>query len=990
MLKTTRNVTASQGKSEVISNSRPKPDPSKRNAVGTLVMTLFPPDPSSNRLPKKRQTNVLEKDSLTKVGTTPILDSKSAVNSHLKVGQGELVLRDSYTSSKSCNKSQMGFCDTKTVQKDLSGRLVEPDKQVQFRLLDTVANTETVICKPSILSNTRPILNVKESGLTVKGYPITKFTRQSNSKDTKSNIRIMPEKVQVNDRTTQSSLLTADSRKDEAFRSSLLELIGKKEAISESKSTQKKNKSPTNIKIVPNENEAHNAILPIKSKKLTKDVTLNALSTGKGIDSLSRNPKLKSSQLSSQLLPDHLSHHLKATVIKPEQDPKTSTSLNKSSDLILKGTGKSPIARVKDSSQQNPFSFKNFIQVDHKAIASNFMSVNPSTINKPNPLLPIFESTTSALKYRTEKRELTTNGTADYQSAKPKPQKSVTIFTPSEINQSLMPKKARRASISESYHQKQYTSQSNYASKRSASSHQSTDVIKPPKDMEKSAKRNLTSEINLSPSKIKLGTNKLFSFKMQSDDKPKKEIPLKIRFKTPLKKQLLKVNPISQSKFFAYNQEGLEKFEEPVPTKRRMIPINSNNWQNAIIFRSHEHSYESTKAHPPLADSKKLGEMKVSKNQNKKAALRHIVGSKARGLIQKQSNFNSAVSTKKYQSYASVYDSHKTRYRSSSPNDPINFYSNELALSKTMIEIKNSPKIVYDDSDIIGWILNRSSTIPFISRARHSTLIDSSIKFISYNSHAGIYRPNNEDRVSITISGANPSKISKAQDELHQKTPFLFSIFDGHGGEQCSQYLTDNLHKQILADIKFDSPNLQQDFQRLYTAIDKQFLKSCSRVRDQYSGSCALTVCLIDSTLFTINVGDSRCIMSANGGSDIIELTRDHKPGCPIELERILASGGKITRSVWNSVQRHFIEEIVTQKSQLIQFESNKVGNESHEYGPWRMVPGGLSVSRTFGDFEMKSLTSQTSNENIMCDPEVQQFDVSHTDFVIIGCRLIR
>jgi len=52
-------------------------------------------------------------------------------------------------------------------------------------------------------------------------------------------------------------------------------------------------------------------------------------------------------------------------------------------------------------------------------------------------------------------------------------------------------------------------------------------------------------------------------------------------------------------------------------------------------------------------------------------------------------------------------------------------------------------------------------------------------------------------------------------------------------------------------------------------------------VRDEIndkSGSCGLVVLIIGDTCFVANVGDSRALLSGNGGQKIYPLSRDHKP----------------------------------------------------------------------------------------------------------------
>jgi protein phosphatase 2C family protein 2/3 len=51
---------------------------------------------------------------------------------------------------------------------------------------------------------------------------------------------------------------------------------------------------------------------------------------------------------------------------------------------------------------------------------------------------------------------------------------------------------------------------------------------------------------------------------------------------------------------------------------------------------------------------------------------------------------------------------------------------------------------------------------------------------------------------------------------------------------------------------------------------------------------------VIDEICYVSNVGDSRAIMSADGGEKIIELSNDHKPTDEVEMKRIIENGGKI------------------------------------------------------------------------------------------------
>lgn len=77
---------------------------------------------------------------------------------------------------------------------------------------------------------------------------------------------------------------------------------------------------------------------------------------------------------------------------------------------------------------------------------------------------------------------------------------------------------------------------------------------------------------------------------------------------------------------------------------------------------------------------------------------------------------------------------------------------------------------------------------------------------------------------------------------------------------------------------------------------------------------------------YIANVGDSRAILSTNGGKNVYPISKDHKPDSESERERIYTAGGRIYQS------------------------SVKSKNGNIIVGPFRIEPGKLSVSRSFGD----------------------------------------
>jgi len=58
-----------------------------------------------------------------------------------------------------------------------------------------------------------------------------------------------------------------------------------------------------------------------------------------------------------------------------------------------------------------------------------------------------------------------------------------------------------------------------------------------------------------------------------------------------------------------------------------------------------------------------------------------------------------------------------------------------------------------------------------------------------------------------------------------------------------------------------------------------------------------MCVIVINDIAHVVNVGDSRCIMSMDAGSQTAVLSRDHKPDCELERKRIQGAGGKVYRT---------------------------------------------------------------------------------------------
>ena len=248
------------------------------------------------------------------------------------------------------------------------------------------------------------------------------------------------------------------------------------------------------------------------------------------------------------------------------------------------------------------------------------------------------------------------------------------------------------------------------------------------------------------------------------------------------------------------------------------------------------------------------------------------------------------------------------------------------------------------------------------------------IKAYGANTHEGLIRNYNEDRVSIII---NMNKPKNYNSELKGKWPKVsfFAIYDGHGGKNCAEYLRDNLHKFICNDINFPN-NIPEAIKNGFYQAENDFLNNIAlsklnnNVNDR-SGSCAVVILLVNNKVYIANVGDSRAIMSTNNGKNLKEITIDHKPNEIKEKNRIIKNGGKVYQSqtpLNNNNNNNTINQILI--------------------GPYRVFPGRLSVSRTIGDIEAKNIKFGGNPNVIIAEPEIYIFDLinDNIDFFILGC----
>ena len=231
------------------------------------------------------------------------------------------------------------------------------------------------------------------------------------------------------------------------------------------------------------------------------------------------------------------------------------------------------------------------------------------------------------------------------------------------------------------------------------------------------------------------------------------------------------------------------------------------------------------------------------------------------------------------------------------------------------------------------------------------------IKGYAYNTSKGNIRNYNEDTITV-----EKIKLKKNKNNSNNENYFyFFGIYDGHGGNGCSLYLKENLHNFIqefsVRGIKEAIYESENEF------LTKKAIDEKNNICDA-SGSCGIIAMIKNNKLIISNIGDSRIVIYKN--EKIFFVTEDHKPNSEKEKERIKNAGGQLYQS----------------PSIIPIYQNGKKVNL-----PWRVLPGRLSVSRTFGDIEAKNEKYGGKKGVIIPMPDITEIELNNEfDFMVIGC----
>lgn len=174
-----------------------------------------------------------------------------------------------------------------------------------------------------------------------------------------------------------------------------------------------------------------------------------------------------------------------------------------------------------------------------------------------------------------------------------------------------------------------------------------------------------------------------------------------------------------------------------------------------------------------------------------------------------------------------------------------------------------------------------------------------------------------------------------------EKKISYFAVFDGHGGSRCSSFLAAEFHVELARHKKIASQPITA-LRETWKGMDELFYRNCMKEvgGDEMAivsdGSTATVALVVGDELYMLNCGDSAGGVITTEGK-IVFMTEDHGTHNPIEAVRVVSNGGML-REQGVTFRRPF---------PCCCFSTARQAKQ-------RLYPGGLLVTRSFGDFNAK------------------------------------
>lgn len=178
----------------------------------------------------------------------------------------------------------------------------------------------------------------------------------------------------------------------------------------------------------------------------------------------------------------------------------------------------------------------------------------------------------------------------------------------------------------------------------------------------------------------------------------------------------------------------------------------------------------------------------------------------------------------------------------------------------------------------------------------------------------------------------------------------MFGVFDGYGGSVASDFLKE---KMVIDILREKNQNMEAMLTGVFARVDGELVQRQKEIGDR-SGSSALICIVRENILYVANTGTSFAFGKSSKDGKLIKLSNQHNCENRAEYTRITSAGGRVyqTKVSLKSAPHKFIE------------------------GPLRIHPYGLTVTRTMGHVQAKTILPDFQRSDpgpvIICKPEIR------------------
>lgn len=148
-----------------------------------------------------------------------------------------------------------------------------------------------------------------------------------------------------------------------------------------------------------------------------------------------------------------------------------------------------------------------------------------------------------------------------------------------------------------------------------------------------------------------------------------------------------------------------------------------------------------------------------------------------------------------------------------------------------------------------------------------------------------------------------------AEEEGKEEDEGFFAVYDGHGGSRVAEACRERMHVVLAEEVRVrrllqgggggadvedeDRARWKEAMAACFTRVDGEVGGAEEAdTGEQTVGSTAVVAVVGPRRIVVANCGDSRAVLCRGGAP--VQLSSDHKPDRPDELERIEAAGGRV------------------------------------------------------------------------------------------------